>query len=131
MAKNNACQIKNLVTDNVKVVAVEAYLDSIILNLLTNAIKYRDANKQSEVVLSTYVQDDFIVLSVKDNGLGLDMNKYGDKMFSLYQTFHNNKKARGLGLFITKSQVESIGGKIEFKSQVNIGSQFLVYFKTA
>ncbi|MEL0643863.1 PAS domain S-box protein [Olleya sp. Ti.3.14] len=131
LAKNNACQIKNLVIDNVKVVAVEAYLDSIILNLLTNAIKYRDANKQSEVVLSTYVQDDFIVLSVKDNGLGLDMNKYGDKMFSLYQTFHNNKNARGLGLFITKSQVESIGGKIEFKSQVNIGSQFLVYFKTA
>ena len=131
LAKNNACQIKNLVTDNVKVVAVEAYLDSIILNLLTNAIKYRDANKQSEVVLSTYVQDDFIVLSVKDNGLGLDMNKYGDKLFSLYQTFHNNKNARGLGLFITKSQVESIGGKIEFKSQVNIGSQFLVYFKTA
>ena len=131
LAVNNTCKIKNLVTENIKVVAVEAYLDSIILNLLTNAIKYRDKNKKSEVVLSAQIIDGFVVLSVKDNGLGLDMDKYGDKMFSLYQTFHKNKNARGVGLFITKSQVESIGGKIEFKSQVNVGSQVLVYFKTA
>ena len=131
LAVNNTCEIKNLVTENIKVVAVEAYLDSIILNLLTNAIKYRDKNKKSEVVLSAQVKDGFVVLSVKDNGLGLDMDKYGHKIFSLYQTFHKNKNARGVGLFITKSQVESIGGKIEFDSQVNVGSQFLVYFKTA
>jgi len=131
LAVNNTCTIKNLVTENIKVVAVEAYLDSIILNLLTNAIKYRDKNKKSEVVLSAQVKDGFVVLSVKDNGLGLDMDKYGHKIFSLYQTFHKNKNARGVGLFITKSQVESIGGKIEFDSQVNVGSQFLVYFKTA
>ena len=68
-------------------------------------------------------------MSVKDNGLGIDLDVYGNKMFLLYKTFHKNKDSRGVGLFITKNQIESLGGKIEVKSKVNVGTEFLVSFK--
>jgi diguanylate cyclase len=68
------------------------------------------------------------VLEVIDNGLGIDLSKHGDKLFSMYRTFHGNPDARGLGLFITKSQIDALGGKIEVDSQLGTGSTFRVYF---
>lgn len=128
-AKNSHCQIKNLIDHAIQVTGIEAYLDSILLNLLTNAIKYKADDRECKIVLSTNFEDDYVVLSVKDNGLGLDLKAYGSRLFSLYQTFHKNKDSRGVGLFITKNQVEAIGGKIDVKSEVNVGTEFLVYFK--
>ncbi|WP_372757322.1 PAS domain S-box protein [Mariniflexile sp.] len=129
LAKNNNCRIENLIDKSVQVTGIEAYLDSIVLNLLTNAIKYKAEDREAVITLSTTLKDGFVVLSVKDNGLGLDLEKHGKKLFSLYQTFHRNKDSKGIGLFITKNQIESIGGKIEVNSQVNVGSEFLIYFK--
>ena len=80
-------------------------------------------------MLSTKQEDNYIVLSVKDTGLGLDLTVFGNKIFSLYQTFHKNKDSKGVGLFITKNQVEALGGKIEVKSEVNVGTEFLFYLK--
>lgn len=129
LAKNNHCTIENNIDKTCKVHGIETYLDSIILNLLTNAIKYKDENKPATIVLSTKQEDNYIVLSVKDTGLGLDLTVFGNKIFSLYQTFHKNKDSKGVGLFITKNQVEALGGKIEVKSKVNVGTEFLVYLK--
>ena len=129
MARNNNCEIENLIDDKIQVIGIKGYLDSIILNLLTNAIKYRDYSKKSQIMLNTKIKDNYLVLSVKDNGLGIDLEKYENKMFSLYETFHKDRDSTGVGLFITKNQVEALGGKIKVKSKVNQGSEFLVYFK--
>ena len=70
-------------------------------------------------------------LQVKDNGLGIDLNKYGAKIFGLRKTFHNHPEARGVGLFITKAQVESMGGNIRVESEMGEGSNFIINFGEA
>ncbi len=122
-------KIKNTISDKVYVKAVPAYLESIILNLLTNSVKYKHPEKRPEIHLSTKKENDNIVFCVKDNGLGIDLEKYGKKLFGMYKTFHNNSDARGIGLYITKNQIEAMGGSIMAQSEVNKGSKFSVYFK--
>tara|TARA_R110002049_G_scaffold293731_1_gene478930 strand:+ start:8463 stop:9572 length:1110 start_codon:yes stop_codon:yes gene_type:complete len=129
LAKNSHCIIENTIDKTLMVFAIEAYLDSILLNLLTNAIKYKAENRECHITIGSKLEDDYVVLSIKDKGLGIDLEKHGNKIFSLYQTFHKNKDSRGVGLFITKNQIESLGGKIEVKSKVDVGSEFLVYLK--
>jgi signal transduction histidine kinase len=105
---------------------VPAYIESIFLNLTTNAIKYRDPEKEPTLTIQSYIEDQFIVLSVEDNGKGIDLERYGNKIFGMYKTFHGNKDARGIGLFITKNQIESMGGTIEVESEVGVGTKFRV-----
>ncbi len=127
--RKHQATIANQISDKVHIKAVPAYLESILLNLLTNAVKYKHPEKTPEIILSTRKQKEFIVFNIKDNGLGIDMNKYGNRLFGMYKTFHNNKDARGIGLYITKNQIEAMGGNIMASSTVNEGSTFSVYFK--
>jgi len=106
---------------------IPAYLDSILLNFLTNAIKYKKTNESAKIELKTQIEDDFVILTIKDYGLGIDLKKHGKKLFGMYKTFHEHEDSRGLGLFITKNQVEALGGKIEVKSKVNEGTTFYIY----
>jgi signal transduction histidine kinase len=122
-------QVLNYVPNSVKILCIPAYLESIMLNLLTNAIKYSDPNKEAKIVFTTEPNDDFVILNVKDNGLGIDLEKHKDSIFGLYKTFHRNKDARGVGLYLTKNQIENMGGKIEVESTLNFGTTFKVYFK--
>ncbi|WP_299209658.1 HAMP domain-containing sensor histidine kinase [uncultured Dokdonia sp.] len=105
---------------------VSAYLESILHNLITNAIKYKHPDRDPEINIFTYEEDNKSYLVVKDNGLGIDLEKHGSQLFQMYKTFHNNEDATGLGLFLTKSQVESLGGKITVESRVGKGSKFTV-----
>ena len=109
---------------------IPAYLDSIILNLLTNSIKYKHPERHPIVYLKSYIDphDDGIVLEVSDNGLGNDLEKFGDKLFGMYNTFHYNSDAVGIGLFITKNQIESLNGHIHVESEVNHGTKFIIKF---
>ena len=125
----NSVQIKNEISDKVYVKAVPAYLESIILNLLTNAVKYKHPDRSPEIILSTKKEAGNIIFTVQDNGLGIDMEKYGKKLFGMYKTFHSNSNARGIGLYITKNQIEAMGGSIVASSKINKGSIFNVYFK--
>ena len=109
------------------VLAVPAYLDSIFHNLLSNAIKYRSPKRQLQIHVSTKDADNYKVISFKDNGLGIDLEKYGEMLFGMYKTFHGNSNARGIGLFITKNQIETMNGYIEVESEVDKGSTFKVY----
>jgi PAS domain S-box-containing protein len=109
--------------------AIPAYADSIVLNLLTNAIKYHSDERNPWVKLSVEDEKDFTILMVKDNGLGIDLAKHGEKLFGMYQTFHLHKDSRGIGLFLTKTHIESMGGLIEVESEVNVGTTFKVFFK--
>jgi len=124
--KNNI-QITVEVPEDIMVKGVQAYLESIVLNLVSNAIKYRDPEKETATVgISAWEEDETIIFQVKDNGLGIDLNKYGEKLFGMYKTFHRNKDARGIGLFITKNQIESMGGKISVESKPKEGAIFNV-----
>jgi PAS domain S-box-containing protein len=127
--KLKGIQVLNYVSSSVKVFCVPAYLESIMLNLVTNAIKYSDPNKDPKIIFTSETNDDFVVLNVKDNGLGIDLEKHNDSIFGLYKTFHHNNDARGVGLYLTKNQIENMGGKIEVESNLNVGTTFKVYFK--
>lgn len=108
---------------------VRPILSSILYNLVSNAIKYKSSQRKLELSLKTYQQDRFIILEVSDNGMGMNLESYGKEIFGLYKRFHAHIEGRGLGLYLVKSQVESLGGRIEIKSQLNAGTTFLVYFK--
>lgn len=127
--KLKGIQVLNYIPNSTKVVCIPAYLESIMLNLVTNAIKYSDPNKEPKIVFTTEVNEEFIILNVKDNGLGIDLEKHKDSIFGLYKTFHKNNDARGVGLYLTKNQIENMGGKIEVESTLNFGSTFKIYFK--
>jgi PAS domain S-box-containing protein len=113
------------------VAVVPAYLDSILLNLISNAIKYRSQTQAPTITLGCYQQGDYLVLTIQDNGLGIDLVRNRTKIFGMYKTFHNNEDARGVGLFITKNQIEAMNGKIEVESEVGVGSTFKVHFNEA
>lgn len=113
---------------NFDVVAVPAYLESIILNLVTNAIKYRKS-ENPYLKIECKIISDFCQISFEDNGIGIDLKKHKNKLFGMYKVFHHHPEARGIGLFITKNQIEAMGGKIEVESKVNVGTKFTIYLK--
>lgn len=104
------------------------YLESIIQNLLSNSLKYCDENRALTIHLKTFIRNEKIIFEITDNGLGIDLLRHGDKIFGLNKVFHNHPDARGVGLFITKAQVESMGGQIQVNSKENEGTTFTVIF---
>lgn len=106
---------------------IPAYLDSIVLNLITNAIKYKSNDRNSYLKISSFIKEKMIAIQFEDNGQGIDLKRHGDKLFGMYKTFHENKEARGVGLFISKNQIETMGGKIEVESTVGVGTKFTVF----
>jgi len=119
---------KELWTDHVEFPRL--YLDSIIMNLVTNAVKYRKSNVAPVITLRTYTDNhNRVILECSDNGMGIDLEIHGKKIFGLYKTFHDHKDAHGVGLFLTKTQVESQGGQIYVDSELNEGTTFKIIFK--
>jgi signal transduction histidine kinase len=104
-------------------------MESIMLNLLANSIKYKSENRKLKVTIKTSQVDDSIVLTFKDNGIGIDLERNRDKIFGLYQRFHNYPDSKGLGLYLVKSQVETMEGTIGIESEVNKGTSFTLTFK--
>ena len=114
---------------DLKVAQVEypkCYLESLLYNLISNALKYTRPDVPTEITIATWEENGRVMISVKDNGLGIDLDKHGDKIFSLGQVFHQGYDSKGMGLYITKKQVESLGGSISIKSKVNEGTKFTV-----
>jgi PAS domain S-box-containing protein len=107
----------------------KSYLESIFLNLMTNAINYREPSRQLRITIATKVEENNLFMTFKDNGIGIDLEKNNDKIFGLYQRFHNYPESKGLGLYLVKSQVESMGGTISVDSNVGKGTTFTIVFK--
>jgi len=105
------------------------YFTSILHNLISNALKYRSPNRIPEIIISTKRSVNSIILSVKDNGLGLDLEKYRDKIFKIRKVFHDHPDAKGFGLYITKTQVETMGDRIWMESKPDEGSTFFIEFR--
>jgi PAS domain S-box-containing protein len=120
--------IDNLIPADLTLSYSPAYLESIILNLISNAIKYRSATASPKITLTHFKEANGREgFAVADNGIGIDLEKHGNELFGMYKTFNGNRDAKGMGLFITKNQVEALGGKIEVESQVGKGTTFKVY----
>lgn len=120
--------IKNSVNKEIEILANPAYMDSILLNLLTNAIKYRHPKRSPIIEFTSFIKDGKTIFEIKDNGIGINLEKHGSDLFNMYKTFHGNSDAKGVGLFITKYQVETMGGKIEVDSNENVGTTFTISF---
>jgi len=104
------------------------YIDSILMNLLSNSIKYREPSRQLKIKIATWQQDNKVWMSFEDNGMGIDIKRYGEKIFSYGKTFHVHPEAKGIGLFITKLQIESMGGHIEVSSKLGEWTKFTICF---
>lgn len=104
------------------------YVDSILNNLVGNAIKYRDPARPLVIRIRSEEDETFVNILISDNGLGIDLSKHSDNLFGLYKRFHLHVEGRGLGLYLVKTQLKAIGGKIEVSSKVGHGTMFSVYF---
>lgn len=124
---NKSATIINKVPKDVYIEYNKAYLESILYNFLSNAIRYSHPNRNPIIILS--FDKNMKSLSITDNGIGIDLKKNQEDLFGMYKTFNNNPDAKGLGLFLTKNQIDSMGGKVETKSELGIGTTFTVYFK--
>lgn len=130
MAEINAKQgvVDNQIGSDVTLAYNPAYMESILLNVISNGIKYSHPDRRPEISLKTHSDQNRLVLEIQDNGLGIDLKKHGRQLFGLHRTFHGNKDARGIGLFITKNQIEALGGKVDVDSKVNEGTTFKITF---
>ena len=131
LAMDGQVNVEYNIDKDITIQGIPAYLDSILLNFITNGIKYRSLERNSFIKL--YSENDDItgeiILNIQDNGLGIDLQRHGHKLFGMYNTFHRHKDSRGIGLFITKNQIEAIGARIEVESEVNQGTLFKILFK--
>lgn len=125
--KDSQISITNTIPEELNVNVIPAYLDSILLNLFTNAIKYKSPERKATLEIGYEIIDNYTVINFRDNGIGLDLKKNKHKLFGMYKTFHGNEDAKGIGLFITKNQLEAMNGKIEVESEVGYGSNFKIY----
>lgn len=108
---------------------VQSYLYSIFYNLISNSIKYRKPDIFPQIKISSKIRDGATVITFEDNGLGIDLEKKGDQVFGLYRKFHDHVEGKGMGLFLVRTQVELLGGKISIESEVNGGTKFIITFK--
>lgn len=124
--EKNEAVIFNKVDHDINLEFNPAYLESIFQNLLSNAIKYKHPERNPQIEFNSKITEENIVITIEDNGIGIDLDKYGNDIFNLYRTFHNNENSEGVGLYLIKNQIESFGGEIEVNSKVNIGSTFTI-----
>lgn len=106
-----------------------AYLESILLNFISNSIRYSHLDRKPVVTLESFEEKGKTVLKISDNGIGIDLKKNGEKLFGMYKTFHDNPDSKGIGLFITKNQIDAMEGSIVVESELNSGTTFKIYFK--
>ncbi|MFZ6011681.1 MAG: sensor histidine kinase [Bacteroidota bacterium] len=105
------------------------YIESIVYNLVSNAIKYRQPGRPPLVIVKARAENGLVRIDVSDNGLGIDLKKYRDSLFNLYKRFHFHIEGKGLGLYLVKTQVAALGGRIEVESKINQGTTFSIFLK--
>lgn len=111
------------------VVYFESYITSIFSNIITNAIKYSKDDVPLNLEISSKEKKGTVILRFKDNGIGMDLLRYGNNLFKPFKRFSTKAEGKGIGLHIIKSMIEKNGGRIEVKSEINVGTEFICYLK--
>ncbi len=126
---SNKIKVINSIPTDFSIQFNTTYLESVLLNLTSNAIKYSTKSKLSFIDYSVAIDGDYKVLTVKDNGIGIDLEKYKEEIFDAYKTFNTNtSNSIGIGLYVIKNQILEMGGKIEVESKINEGTTFKIFF---
>src|SRR5829696_2585517 len=116
-------------TEAEEIITIKSYLHSIFFNLISNSLKYRQPTVAPMIKITSQKIDGKIVLLFEDNGIGIDLSTAREHVFGLYKRFHTDRaEGKGMGLYMVKTQVESMGGKISISSEVNAGTQFRIEF---
>jgi PAS domain S-box-containing protein len=131
LIKETGAKIEFEIFPDTKVWVIPSYLESILLNILTNAIKYKHPDRKPVIKIKAFTVNNGTCIEISDNGLGIDLKLNREKIFGMYKTFHGNKDARGIGLFITKNQISAMGGTIDLYSQINQGTTFSIFLPAA
>lgn len=105
------------------------YIESIFYNLISNSIKYRHPDRPPVIKIRSWSENEFFRIEISDNGLGIDLEKHRTNLFSLYKRFHFHVEGKGLGLYLVKTQIDALGGKIEVKSKIEEGTTFIIFLK--
>ena len=127
--KQTNVSIINNVPKYLKINFNPAYLESVLLNFTTNAIKYAHPDRDPVIVFDFGIEPEgYKSLKITDNGLGIDLAVYGDLLFGMYKTFHKHEEARGIGLYITRNQIEAMKGSVFVESEVGAGTSFKIVF---
>ena len=129
MIDKNDVEIKTDFPDINEYFTVKPYLYSIFLNLISNSVKYRRPDNHCVIEIMSHLLKNKIELVFSDNGMGIDLDKKGGQVFGLYKRFHTHIEGKGIGLFMVKTQVEALGGKISVKSEENVGTEFKIEFE--
>ncbi len=108
------------------VYSIRAMIQNVFYNLLSNAIKYRSPERRLVISVRSFSKDGFVCIEVSDNGLGIDLNRHGDSVFKLYRRFHTHVAGKGLGLYLMKTQVDVLKGRIHLQSALNVGTTFSI-----
>lgn len=106
--------------------SIKSYVHSIFYNLIINGIKYRQPDVLPQIKISSNIENGMLVLEFSDNGLGIDLGRYGGEIFGLYKRFHPGIEGKGMGLYMVKNQVGQLGGQISVSSQQGMGTTFTV-----
>lgn len=125
---NNNAIVRNLIPENFEINGVQEYVENIIINFVTNAVKYKHSDRQPVIVIEIEKNRGLNLIHTRDNGIGIDLAKHRKKLFGMYKTFHNNIDARGIGLYICKNQAEAMDCDIFVESEVGVGSTFTLCF---
>lgn len=107
--------------------SVRTMVGSILYNLISNALKYRSPERAPIIEVTSGLDEDYFKLTVRDNGLGIDLKSYGDYIFKMYKRFHHHTEGKGLGLYLIKMQAEALNGRIAVRSEVNNFTEFQVF----
>ncbi len=126
LARSAEVEILNKIPESTEIETIPGYIDSVVLNMITNAIRFSSDKRDSWMKISVKKGKESLQLRFEDNGVGIDLKRHGQNLFGMYKTFHSHRDSKGLGLFITKNQVESMGGSITVESKVDKGTIFTI-----
>jgi signal transduction histidine kinase len=110
-------------------VYIEAYIKSTLSNIISNAIKYSAPARNLQISINSKKEDGFVVLEVRDNGIGMDLEKEAKNLFKPFSRFNRTTEGKGIGLYIIKNMIEKNGGKVTVSSKPGEGTAFKFFLQ--
>lgn len=113
------------------VLGTEETLENVFQNLVTNAIKFRDPSRTPEILISSRLEHGWVEVRVEDNGLGIDLEQQGAKVFKMFQRIHGIGEGAGVGLYLVHRTLQRLGGEVSLESTPGKGTTFTLLFQNA